>query len=70
MADFEMKDDSMNLWKNAYKNEGDKKPDYTGKAKVNGVQLDASMWINTNKEGKRYLSGKFQTPKSKEEVLF
>jgi len=30
-----MKENSMNLWKNSYKEDGDKKPDYTGKAKVN-----------------------------------
>lgn len=63
MADFIMKENSMNLWKNSYKEDGDKKPDYTGKAKVNGVEMDASLWINTNKKGDRYLSGKFREKK-------
>ena len=30
MAEYKQKDQTFKLWKNDYKKEGDKKPDYTG----------------------------------------
>ena len=30
MAEYKIKDNSFTLWKNKYKKDGDKKPDYTG----------------------------------------
>ena len=57
---YEMKDNSMSLLKNGFKNEGDKKPDYTGNAKVGGVDMKASIWINKTKDGKTQLRGNFQ----------
>tara|TARA_Y100001951_G_C11155783_1_gene191844 strand:- start:325 stop:546 length:222 start_codon:yes stop_codon:yes gene_type:complete len=73
MSDFKMKDETMRLWKNKYKENGDKKPDYTGNALVGGKTLQASLWINTNDNGEKYLSGQFQPPrdqKPKDEALF
>ena len=57
---YEMKDNSMSLLKNGYKEEGDNKPDYTGNAKVGGVDMNASIWINKTKDGKPQLRGNFQ----------
>ena len=73
MSDFKMKDETMRLWKNKYKKSGDKKPDYTGNALVSGKTLQASLWINTNDAGEKYLSGQFQPPRgqeTKDEALF
>jgi|TARA_R100001530_G_scaffold124976_1_gene93345 uncharacterized protein (DUF736 family) len=73
MPDFKMKDETIRLWKNKYKESGDKKPDYTGNALVGGKKLQASLWINTNDNGEKYLSGQFQPPrgeKAKDEPLF
>jgi hypothetical protein len=50
----------MSLLKNGYKEEGDNKPDYTGNAKVGGVDMKASIWINKTKDGKTQLRGNFQ----------
>ena len=36
MAEYKQKDQSFKLWKNKYKNEGDKIPDYTGNGLING----------------------------------
>ena len=57
---FELKDNSMSLLKNDYKKEDDNRPDYTGSAKVNGVEMKASLWINKTKAGKTNLRGQFQ----------
>ena len=57
---FELKDNSMSLLKNGFKKDGDNKPDYTGSAKVDGVDMKASLWINKTKDGKTQLRGNFQ----------
>ena len=49
MPEYKPKDNSFKLWKNKYKEEGDKKPDYTGNGMVNGKKQDFSMWINERK---------------------
>ena len=66
---FELKDNSMSLLKNGYKEDGDNRPDYTGDAKVNGVELKASLWINQTKTGKTNLRGQFQ-PKEDSDMPF
>ena len=60
MAEYEQKDQTFKLWKNEYKQEGDKKPDYTGNGLVGGEKKDFSLWINQDKNGKKYLSGQFK----------
>ena len=57
---FELKDNSMSLLKNGFKKDGDNKPDYTGSAKVDGVDMKASIWKNKTKDGKTQLRGNFQ----------
>ena len=57
---FELKDNSMSLLKNGCKKDGDNKPDYTGSAKVDGVDMKASLWVNKTKDGKTQLRGNFQ----------
>jgi hypothetical protein len=66
MAEYKPKDNSFKLWKNKYKEDGDKKPDYTGNGMVNGEKQDFSLWINENDKGERYLSGQFKDPYVKE----
>tara|TARA_R100001530_G_scaffold109633_1_gene77003 strand:- start:94 stop:306 length:213 start_codon:yes stop_codon:yes gene_type:complete len=63
---FELKDNSMSLLKNDYKKEDDNRPDYTGSAKVNGVEMKASLWINKTKSGKTNLRGQFQKKEDSE----
>jgi len=62
---FELKDNSMSLLKNGYKEEGDNRPDYTGDAKVGGVDMKASLWINKTKSGATNLRGQFQPNEEK-----
>ena len=68
MADkYELKDNSMSLLKNGFKEDGDNRPDYTGDAKINGVDMKASLWINKTKAGKTNLRGVFQAKEEKED---
>tara|TARA_R100000231_G_scaffold34318_1_gene30283 strand:- start:4238 stop:4450 length:213 start_codon:yes stop_codon:yes gene_type:complete len=70
MPDFKVKDQSFKLWKNKYKKDGDKKPDYTGNGMFNGSTKDVALWINKDKNGNRYLSGQLNEPKAKDESPF
>lgn len=60
---MEQKNNSGALFKNA-KKETEKHPDYTGKALVNGKEMQISAWINTSKNGTKYMSLNFQEPKA------
>ena len=53
-----------------YKKDGDNKPDYTGNGKFNNEMKDVSMWINKDKKGGRYLSGRIQDAKNKNDSPF
>ena len=70
MAEYKQKDQSFSLWKNEYKKEGDKKPDYTGTGIVDGEKKDFSLWINEDKNGKRYLSGNYKEAYKKDKAVF
>ena len=65
MAEYKQKDQSFKLWKNDYKKEGDKKPDYTGSGLINGEEKQVSMVINEHKNGKRNFSGSISEPYKK-----
>ena len=44
------------LFKNAYKEQGDKKPDFTGTCCFDGVTEEKiSAWIRTSQSGKQYI---------------
>jgi|TARA_R110000796_G_scaffold29859_7_gene80206 hypothetical protein len=67
MAEYKQKDQTFKLWKNDYKKEGDNKPDYSGSGLINGEEKQISLWINQDKNNKRYLSGQIQEPYKKAE---
>lgn len=58
---FEQKDNTFTLFKND-KGENPKRPDYTGKALVNGVEVRLSAWIREGKSGK-FMSGTIEPPR-------
>ena len=70
MAEYQQKDQSFKLWKNTYREDGDKKPDYTGNGMFDGTIKDVALWINKDKNGKRYLSGTVKVQKGKDESPF
>lgn len=58
---MEKPDNSGALFRNDRK-ETDKQPDYTGEAKIEGVEYRLSAWLNESKNGKKYMGLKM-TPK-------
>jgi len=56
------------LFPNKYKEDGDKKPNYTGSVDVQGEQWRLAAWENTSKNGVKYISLVVSEPKEKEEV--
>ena len=55
------KDNSGNLFKNTFKEEGSKQPDYKGNVMVNGVVMSVSGWVNKDKNGNPYFGLSFQS---------
>lgn len=53
------------LFRNKDKEEGDKKPDYTGSATIEGVDYFMDAWINTADSGRKYMSVKFKAKQQK-----
>tara|TARA_R100000700_G_scaffold37892_1_gene48549 strand:- start:3742 stop:3954 length:213 start_codon:yes stop_codon:yes gene_type:complete len=70
MPEYKEKDHSFKLWKNKYKKDGDKKPDYTGTGIFDGTKRDVSLWINQDKNGNRYLAGQTKEPYKKSDSPF
>jgi uncharacterized protein (DUF736 family) len=56
---YEQKDLTGSLFKNDRK-ESDTHPDYKGSALLNGVDHWMDAWINTAKDGSKYMSLKFK----------
>ena len=56
---YEQKDMSGSLFRNDRK-ESDTHPDYKGSALLNGVDHWVDSWVNTSKDGKKYMSLKFK----------
>ena len=49
---FELREGQGSLFKNKYKQEGDKTPDYRGTALYNGEKVKLSAWVKDGKNGK------------------
>jgi hypothetical protein len=56
---YEPKDNTGSLFKNDRK-ETDTHPDYKGSAVLNGVDHWLDAWINTDRNGNKYMSLKFK----------
>lgn len=64
---YEIKDNTFTLFVND-KGGNDKRPDYTGKGKIDGKDVRVSVWKRTSANGTEYLSGAISeaTPKAAE----
>lgn len=49
---YELREGQGSLFKNTYKKEGDKTPDYRGTALFNGKKIKVAAWIKEGKNGK------------------
>ena len=58
---MDMKDNPLVLFPND-KGDNPKRPDFSGKGLHNGVEFQVSVWQNTSKAGRPYMSGQIQPP--------
>ena len=58
---MDMKDNTLVLFPND-KGDNPKRPDFSGKGLHNGVEFQDSVWQNTSKAGRPYMSGQIQPP--------
>lgn len=58
---FEQNDMSGALFKND-KEGNEKRPDYTGTCKIDGVEMRMSAWLKTDRNGNTYMSLAFTPP--------
>lgn len=57
---FEQNDMNGALWRNDKKQEGDRRPDYRGNAKIHGVDMWVSAWLKKDRNGGTYMSLAFE----------
>ena len=62
---YEHEDGTASLFQNDYKEDGDKRPDYTGKGKVEGDMKEFALWKRETKSGKTMLFVKWSEPQEK-----
>ena len=62
---YEHEEGTASMFQNDYKEDGDKKPDYTGKGKVDGGLKNFALWKRKTKDGKPVLFVKWSDPQDK-----
>jgi len=63
---YEPKEGDGSLFRNSQKQDGDTKPDYTGKILIGGVSYRVAGWVKEGKDGgKNWLSLKASLPQEK-----
>ena len=62
---YEHEDGTASLFQNDYKEDGDKRRDYTGKGKVDGEMKEFALWKRETKKGTTMLFVKWTEPQEK-----
>ena len=62
---YEHEDGTASLFQNDYKEDGDKRPDYTGKGRVGGDMKEFALWKRETKKGTTMLFVKWTEPREK-----
>jgi uncharacterized protein (DUF736 family) len=59
---MELDNNTLVLFPNGKKEEGDNMPDYKGEGMYEGVAFEIGLWKNISKAGRPYLKGKLGAP--------
>jgi len=59
---MELDDNTIVLFPNGKKTEGDNLPNYKGEGMYKGVAFEVGVWKNVSKTGKPYMRGQLQAP--------
>lgn len=57
------------LFDNKYKEEGDRKPDYTGNINVEGKEYKIKSWKNVSRNGNPYISIQLEDPEAQDKEV-
>lgn len=60
MPAFKHNNMNFSVFKNDYKEEGDARPDYTGKGVINDKDVKLALWAKTSNDGTPFFSGKIE----------
>lgn len=64
---MDLKQNTGSIFRNSYKKEGDKQPEYKGKINVNGEEWEIALWLAESKDGKtKYFSAAISEPWKKD----
>lgn len=63
---YEMRDGGGTIFKNKYKKDGDRAPEYRGEIMWRGEKIEAALWVKENQNGK-FFSVKLQEPRAQQE---
>lgn len=64
---YEMRDGGGTIFKNKYKKDGDRSPEYRGEIMWRGEKVEIALWVKDGQNGK-FFSAKLQEPRSKDEA--
>lgn len=53
---YEFNEGQGSLFKNKYKQEGSRQPEYQGQAKIDGKMMRISAWVRQSQSGEKYFS--------------
>ena len=59
---MELDDNTIVMFPNGKKTEGDNQPNYRGEGMYKGVAFEVGVWKNVSKGGKTYIKGQLQAP--------
>ncbi len=60
MAKLNLENGQVKIFKNDFKEDGTKQPDYNGGLSIDGKEYNIALWVSTSKSGLKYFSGKVQ----------
>lgn len=62
MAKLNLENGDVKIFKNEFKTDGTKQPDYNGGLMIDGKEYQIALWVNESKSGMKYFGGKVQEP--------
>ncbi len=65
---YELRDGGGTIFKNNFKKDGDRSPEYRGEVQWRGEKIEVALWIKEGQGGK-FFSVKLQEPRQREEAV-
>lgn len=66
---YEFNEGQGSLFRNSYRQEGSRQPEYQGQAKINGRMMRISAWVRQTQSGEKYFSLAISEPQPRQGAL-